>query len=328
MKERWSRGTAPLELGVSAAARLLSPVLPQARVEGITQLQGGLANTNLRVDLAGGEAPLVLRLYQRDPKQAALEHALSRCLESQVTVPRFLHLAEDNPVTGQAYAVVEWIEGEQLDPVLRRLDAQEVRHFAEAIGRTLAAIHDVTFPSFGFLDADLSVSTEVDLGRNGLLDYLKTCLIEGPGAARLGEELTTALFDFAESRGHLLDDWLDRPRLVHSDFNSSNLLLRPEEAGCGWHVAVLDWEFAFSGSPAFDFGNLFRFRETERDAFGEGVTGGYAAAGGHLPDDWRHIARIADLYSWADFLKRPHANEALISDAKRAIRRTLSEADD
>ena len=67
MKAHWSRAQPALDLDPAAAAQLLAPVVPRAKVERVRPLSGGLANSNLRVDIAGQDAPLVLRLYQRDP---------------------------------------------------------------------------------------------------------------------------------------------------------------------------------------------------------------------------------------------------------------------
>jgi aminoglycoside phosphotransferase (APT) family kinase protein len=48
-----------------------------------------------------------------------------------------------------------------------------------------------------------------------------------------------------------------------------------------WSIsAVLDWEFAFSGSPPVDVGNMLRFREEQPDGFAAGFIAGYREAGG------------------------------------------------
>ena len=44
---------------------------------------------------------------------------------------------------------------------------------------------------------------------------------------------------------------------MHADYNGKNLLMQSTHEG--WQVAaVLDWEFAFAGSPLFDTGNFLR----------------------------------------------------------------------
>jgi len=96
----------------------------------------------------------------------------------------------------------------------------------------------------------------------------------------------------------------------------------------GVHVAaVVDWEYAFSGAPFMDFGNLLRPPLGELPGFEEGVARGYRAAGGVLPDDWRKRSLHIDLGAWAGFLGRPHITEALANDARRTIARTIERWD-
>jgi fructokinase len=91
---------------------------------------------------------------------------------------------------------------------------------------------------------------------------------------------------------------------VHSDYNGKNLLAL--ERGGRWSIsAVLDWEFAFSGSPLTDIGNMLRFRDTYPPGFASAFIAGYREAGGKLPPDWREVSEALDLYALADFLTRP-----------------------
>jgi len=105
---------------------------------------------------------------------------------------------------------------------------------------------------------------------------------------------------------------------VHADFNASNILIRD-----GRVAAILDWEFAFAGDALFDFANITRPPLGQRAGFAEGLAAGYRAAGGALPEDWPRLARLVDLYNWADFLARPDPGQALIGDATRMIAAVL-----
>ena len=61
---------------------------------------------------------------------------------------------------------------------------------------------------------------------------------------------------------------------MHSDLNPKNLLVDPDTLVV---TGVLDWEFAHSGHPFTDLGNLLRF---DRDpAYADAVLGGGASAG-------------------------------------------------
>jgi aminoglycoside phosphotransferase (APT) family kinase protein len=93
-------------------------------------------------------------------------------------------------------------------------------------------------------------------------------------------------------------------QLVHSDYNPKNLLAVP--SGGRWSIsAVLDWEFAFSGSPLTDVGNMLRFRDAHPPGFDGAFVRGYREAGGVLPPRWREISEALDLYALADLLTRP-----------------------
>lgn len=124
------------------------------------------------------------------------------------------------------------------------------------------------------------------------------------------------------AQGDLLAARTAAPCLVHGDFGGSNLLVR-QEAGHWAVAAVLDWEFAFAGVPFVDFGNLLRPPLGDRPGFAAAVAAGYRLAGGDLPEDWRHRSRVIDLFAWLQFLARPDASDALITDACQMVAATI-----
>ncbi len=302
MRERWSRGQPALDLSREDVAALI----PDRTVLSIAHAAGGLANTNLRVDTATG--PVLLRLWTRDPTQAAKELALLALVADRVPVPRVLHAV----VTGRPYAVMEWVDAARLDQV------RPSPALARAIGATLAAIHSFTFPRTGFLDERLEVAQPVPVDGAGVLAFLRAVLVDGPGRNHLADPaLVDAVLRDAERDGVLLHDWTGPPCLTHSDFNGSNVLVRGDAV-----VAVLDWEFAFSGAPFVDFGNLLRPPRGDDDGFAAAVADGY----GPLPRAWRRMSRLADLMAWADFLSRPNPGPALVADARMMFQRFVSGA--
>jgi aminoglycoside phosphotransferase (APT) family kinase protein len=327
MRERWRRAEGVIDLGAGEIESLIRPAIAGASVVGFSPAEGGLANTNISVRLSQAPWRVLLRLYQRDPAAVWRELALNRLvLRHDVPTAAFLHAEDTNAVTGGSYAVLAWADGRRLETVIPEMTAGGFPSLARSIGTTLAAIHGIAFDRTGFLDADLKIAEPVDLGREGLLAYLRECLIEGLGGERLGSALTDELMDFVRRNGVRLDSGLGRPCLTHADFNGSNILVRPDSKGGFEVAAVLDWEFAFSGAPAIDFGNLLRPPLAAEDGFAADLARVYRAAGGELPADWRVIAGIIDLFAWADFLNRPEAAPALIEDARRIVRRTIGAA--
>jgi aminoglycoside phosphotransferase (APT) family kinase protein len=76
---------------------------------------GGLANTNVKVLIAGPPHRVLLRLYQRDLAQARKEAALHALVRNRVPTARFLYFSQANMVTGGPYAILEWVEDERLE---------------------------------------------------------------------------------------------------------------------------------------------------------------------------------------------------------------------
>jgi hypothetical protein len=56
-----------------------------------------------------------------------------------------------------------------------------------------------------------------------------------------------------------------------------------------------------------------------RPGLAEGLAEGYVDAGGALPRDWQRIAKLADVFAWAEVLNRPFADAGRIADAREAI---------
>lgn len=323
MRENWSRAQPVLALEPAGIEALVRAAVPNAAVLSAAPA-GGLANTSLDVTLDAYPWRVLLRLYQRAPAEAWKEHAIAQLVDARrVPTPRFLHFAEANDVTGHPYAVLEWIDGRPLEAVAAGVDDDTLNRIALRVGAVLARIHAICFEQAGFFDRHLEVPTPFDLGRDGLVAYLQHCLVDGLGGERLGRPLTARVMRFADREGRALDAWSSRPCLVHADFNGSNILVCQSELA-EWEVgAVLDWEYAFAGTPGFDFGNLLRPPLGRRDGFAEALADGYRDAGGELPQDWQHLARIADLYAWADLLNRPEIGRDVIADARKCVAATV-----
>jgi len=158
-------------------------------------------------------------------------------------------------------------------------------------------------------------------GIGGRLPELLENLLGPRGKERLGPELTQALMAFAEREPNLGASWPGPPSLTHGDFGRSNILVCIDELGARVE-AVIDWEFAFSGSPMMDLGNLLRpplgnYRASKTRwlvAIAPRVT--CLRTGGDSP-------LYNGLADWAAFVGRPRINDALIDDARRMISRTL-----
>lgn len=311
------------ELSKGELERLIQPAFPDATVNSSEFARGGLANTNIRVELSGRTNPVLLRIFDRAPEEAAKERRIFELLRDVVPSPEIFYFGTDSEIIGP-YMIMEFISGERLELVANNVERSELLAIGRAVGESLATVHSIKFPRYGFFDQNLNVSDKLDMGAHGLAQYARKCLIDDIGGSRLGANLSEEILDFIEREGKILDQWTGEPCLTHSDFGGSNILVSKRDGN--WKVAaILDWEFAFSGTPFFDFGNLLRKPLGSISGFERAVYDGYTTNGGTLPDEWRKMSLMTDLTAWLDFLTRPTAGDQLIADARQTIMETMTQ---
>lgn len=321
MRDKWNRATAELTLTNDELTELVRDCFPNDRVAAAELSAGGLANTNIKISLANAEKPVLLRIFVRDPSEAKKESRIYELIMGKVPAPRVYGFGADNRITGHPYILMEWKEGERLEVAAPGLSPDNLFCLGKSVGSALARIHSITFARAGFLDGDLNVVEPFQLGSGGLLKYAGECLSSPMVKDRLSPDLSEDLLSFLSAEAKILDSFQYPPCLTHCDFGGSNILVDQDGLSVS---AVLDWEFAVSGTPFFDFGNLLRKPLGERARFKDGVTSGYLENGGTLPDRWHEMSLLTDLSAWLEFMTRETANEALVRDAKRVITQTMS----
>ena len=310
VEERWQRGFTFLELGAEEIGALLGE-----RVLDVASLSGGLRNTNYRLRLAGQAEPVVLRLYVAEAEACRREAALLRLVQDRVPVPRVLR---SDPDASPPWMLQTFVPGERLDHVLQSASPERVAALCSSAGRHLAAIHAVTFPWAGFFDGQLQLLEPLGPAY-GWSAMLEGWLSSERVPARLGVELSQRLLAFVRAnRWREAQLAVSPPSLLHADYKPWNLL-----AGEDTVTAVLDWEFAFAGTPMNDLGIFLRYRERERPEYTRGFIAGYRDGGGRLPDDWPRLSRLIDLISLCGFLDREQDDPTRTSDVQQLIAATL-----
>ena len=325
-KAAWSRPRPAPDLSPGEAARFLAPYRPRLDVIAVEPLQGGLSNFNYVLRLRGEAEAVALRIYDRQPEACGKEAGLHRLLGGSVPVPEILH-AEPDGVEGSApFAVLRHVEGVTFRELKQSGDEAGIREASASAGRTLAAIARHTFSRPGRLLRGLVVGDAYVEGPDPVPRFAERCL-ESP---RLLERTDPALVDrlrtFVWSRARRLATLDAESRLVHGDFNSPNLLVR--RAAGRWEVAaVLDWEFAFSGSTLFDVGNFLRYERGSRPLREPSFSRAFLEAGGELPDDWPDLARAIDLTSLCEILTRAPLPDDVVDDVVGLLRSAVEGRD-
>lgn len=301
---------------LEVARRLVDP-----RVRVVEGLAGGFRHVTLR--LISGDTLGVLRL-SRDGEGLAREVALTGRLQGVVETPELRACGQDTP-SGWWGAWMPWVDGVRVDALLTRADEATARAVLAATGRALAAVHEVRLADeAGFFDAALAIDEPLGHTGRAFLAYSRAQAARALVRARLGAQDTARLERWLDAHTWRFEG-APRARLVHSDFNTKNLLaVRDDSAWGGWRVVVLDWEFALSADPLVDLGNLLRFeRDLPGDLASAAIVQGYTRAGGALPDGWREIARALDLSAMLEMLARDTAGPRTQATARGVILETI-----
>jgi aminoglycoside phosphotransferase (APT) family kinase protein len=322
VKEHWERSHPLVEIDAVTLGRMLAPVSRGRRIEAASLLGGGLANASYRVDLAGMDAPVVVRAYLRDASAAEREAAVLRLVRDRVPVPRVLHVGRDEQA-GLTYAVLTWMEGVTVNALISAGEPAPVLAAARSAGRALAQLRGFSFPRAGLLGPDLQVQIPFDAGPAGLVEFVRRCLFDDGAADGLTPTMTDRLWRFVQDNAHELSAIEGDATLVHSDFNPPNLLVRT--GGARPEIsAILDWEFAHSGTPLADIGNMLRDQRSLPAAFRSEFIDGYVEGGGSLPDGWERLAALVDLTALLDFLRRDRPGETMLRDVRDLVEATVT----
>jgi len=287
------------------------------------RLGGGYINENTVITTARGK--YVLRRYRRGAESArricAVEAALADRL-SGTAVPIADVIAADpaGSEAGEPLLLLRHMAGITLGAAIAS-DGGSAEQIGQAAGRALAAIGAVSFECGGFFTGPDLVPSAAGMP-GSLQEFVETCLQAGHAGKVMAPEELAGLRALAADESPLAGSVASARQLVHSDYNGKNLLvvrLRGQ-----WSIsAVLDWEFAFSGSPLTDIGNMLRFRDSYPPSLPNGFIAGYQEAGGELPPDWPELSEALDLYALADFLARPPGSPYFAKAVSR-IRRRLA----
>jgi aminoglycoside phosphotransferase (APT) family kinase protein len=305
----------------------LGQVLPGQTVTSATLLSGGYSNENILVTTSSGR--YVLRRYRRGSglaaaRTCAVEAALAaRLAGAAVPVPEVI-AADAAAAAGEPLLLARHVAGILVSEAIAG-DAGSATVIGEAAGRVLAAVGSVRFSRGGMFTGPDLVPSAAGVPGN-LPEFVDDCLRTGNAAHALSPAEIGRLKLLAAEAGPLAAAAAGSSQLVHADYNAKNLLAVRRSGR--WSVtAVLDWEFAFSGSPLVDIGNMLRFSDRYPPGFAGGFIASYREAGGLLPAGWRKISEALDLYALADFLTRPPGHP-YFAKAVSLIRSRLARAGD
>ncbi len=300
----------PLVHGEDVIAQVLDRALPKHVLKSFEPLTGGASNLSYLIRFDGPEAPVVLRIYTRDPSVCQKEVDILRSASGQLPVPELIYADPKGEDDVGPYVLYRYAEGITFQELKSGGNLQDMADAAYAIGAALAR--------------------------------LQTVSLSGPVLAR--QEITEAGLNspFLEQRlggadrdrlGIFFSNWLPRIRhlyqqtaLVHGDFNNRNTIVKRD--GHRWIVTgILDWEHAFFGSPLWDASRFICFERRARSYREPHFSRGFCDNGGWLPKDWSEFSRALNALSATESLSRPDLREDYIPDLRDLILANLDGRD-
>lgn len=298
---RWLKAEPLRILPDAMLQRIVSRALPHSRALDVHPLSGGLRNANFKLRLDSTERPMVLRIYQHDASLCQKEIDLLRMLGGSVPVAEVIFAEPLGMDDIPPFALLEYVEGIDLRELRRCGDRDAMAQAAGFAGEILAAIGRFRFPIGGWLGPGPAVSAPLLEGADPMPRFVDLCLASPNLARRMPAEWRDRLHALAWTQAPAFAELERDSGLVHGDFNARNLVVRL--ASGRWPVAaVLDWEFAVSGSPLADFGNFLRYECRAHPVMEPHFSEGYLRAGGKLPGNWRLLARWTDLLAICESL--------------------------
>lgn len=248
---------------------------------------------------AGGERSVV-RIYPPGVREEAapeIDAAVLRLVRGLVPVADVLEARRGGADGTPGLLVTTFLPGRRGDLVLPSLDEAGAAAVGDRVGQLAADLSGMpTLRPGPFVDADLTI------GDFGIPDGLPGFLSDRAGALGWDAALRASLGEVAHRAQQLLDE-VDRSCLVHSDLNPKNLLVDPETLRV---TGVLDWEFAHSGHPFTDLGNVLRF--DREPAYADAILAAWCDRRGTDPEETLELARAADLWALVDLAARRGQN--------------------
>jgi aminoglycoside phosphotransferase (APT) family kinase protein len=322
-ESRWVRTEPRRGLPAHILNQIVGRAFPHRRLIDARPLES-LRNANFVLKLDSMADRVVLRIYEHDPSLCQKELDLLRTIRNSVPVPEALHAEPGGLNEIPPFVLFRYIEGIEFRELKRMENARS--QAAYAVGQTLARIGATTFDRSGWLGPGPAVLHPLLEGANPVPRFAELCLaspnLRGRMEPALRERTLALVWSYAAELAGLENERC----LIHGDFGKRNVIVR-QLAGSWTVAAVLDWEFALSGSPLADVGHFLRYERKSRPVAEPHFSEGYRHAGGRLPDGWRRLSRIVDSIALCESLTHDELPGPIAAELVELVSATIDDRD-
>jgi aminoglycoside phosphotransferase (APT) family kinase protein len=295
-KQNWEKTEQQISLPNTTIETMLKLAFPNKKLSSYSIISGGCANLNVKIILEKEDLPFILRVYLRDKNAAYREQTLGTLLKQTVPLPQVYFIGNCEEYR---FALTEFISGITLRELLLSKIPHDIGSIMFQVGQMLAEIQAYRFSEPGFFDNNLKIIET--LPENAYLVFAEQSLIHPTVSECLGGEIITRIKHYFNALKRFFPHE-NESHLVHADFDPANILV--DKVDDEWVIAgVLDWEFAFSGSPLWDMANMLRYSHQMPALFETSFIQGLATEF-ILPRDWKTTIYLLNVMSLLDCLTR------------------------
>jgi aminoglycoside phosphotransferase (APT) family kinase protein len=323
---RWVRAEPRRRLPDSLVQRMVQRAFPRCLSVKMEPLMGGLRNANFKLQLDSSAEPIILRVYEQDASLCQKEIDLAKLIGAPVPVAEIIHAEPQGWEDMPPFVLMRFVEGITFHQLKRSGDKSAIAEAARSIGETLAAIGRMTFSKPGWLGPGPSIVAPLLEGADPMPRFVDLCLTSPNLQQRMPRALRDRTRDSVWAWAPQLRQLDGDACLVHGDFGKRNILVRQFDRK--WKVAaVLDWEYAVSGSPLADLGRFLRYERSLRPLAEPHFSAGYLGAAGRLPQDWRQLSRFVDLVAICESLTHDDLPESVVDELVALVCATVESRD-
>jgi aminoglycoside phosphotransferase (APT) family kinase protein len=276
--------TADLDFDPARLERYLKQQLPDlSGAMTVRRIGGGQSNPTYRLCFGSGD--VVLRKQPAGellPSAHAVdrEHRVMAALgQTDVPVPKMLHLCADRSVIGTLFYVMEALDGRVIhDSSLPGVAPAERAAIYESMNEVLARLHKVDWRAVGLEGFGKPGNYFARQINRWTRQWYASKTREIAEIERLIEWLPAHLPAGA-----------DETTIVHGDFRLGNLMLHPSEPRV---IAILDWELSTLGHPLADLAFNCLLWHTTRTMYGGIEDLDQAALG--IPSEQDYVRRYCE----------------------------------
>ncbi len=320
LKTHWERFRSHVDLTIMKAATLLAPYT-KSTIENLVILSDGCANSNFRVTFKNNDKPVVLRIYMRDEIAISREVAIHKLVGNSIPIPAILYADGHCKIFQYPYAIMEWVDGTLMREVILKKEEQAISDCSFEAGKYLNILRQMTFSCGGFFQKELEVLPFRD--EDKYLPFVLYLLSDHIVKENLGSVLTHNVMDLVNTYSDILPKE-NEANLTHADYDPANMLVKKIDNR--WKiVAILDWEFAFSGTYLMDMGMMLRYSHKLPTCYETDFIAGIQESGFHLPNNWKKQSKLMDLICLLNLVRfnpaseRPNLNRDVVSLIKHTV---------